>query len=544
MDALPPPTAAGLLAKTPLAHLFTYVMGRRLSGSLVLQRPDGWSGAIVFFDGMARKASSPPEIAPAGPGALAALEAQVQCLFTFPPASQFAFYEGRDTLQEQGQAFVEADPLRLLWAGVRMNPPWDQVNATLARLQTVAIRLNGAAVPERCGFDAQELQVVDLLRQRPLFLADLVAARLISPALAHVLAYFMLITKQLELLEGPPGMRPPPVEPVGQAQMAAPGARVSPMPQSYAPASRPQTPRPPPPDAPFNPFADITLGPPPPLQSTPFAPTSSPKLPPGGSGRVQGPSKPELSDTDSALWDKIVAKAATLEDEDHYQTLGVSPAAAKEEIQRAFFALAKTWHPDKLPATLTDLRDVCSKVFTRLTEAHATLSDPARRSEYDEQLRDGSGSAGEQDEVQRVLEAANDFQKALVYLKRNDVATCEQLAQKALAADSSQADYLALVTWLDAQKPHNLNVDRSRELILKLDDAIRMNGNCERAYFYRGMLHKRTENPKQALKDFKRAAELNPHNLDASREIRLYSMRQPPKDEGSLGGIFGRLFKK
>lgn len=546
MEALPPPTAAGLLAKTPLAHLFTYVMGRRLSGSLVLRRPDGWGGTIVFFEGLPRKADAPPEIAPSDPGALAALEAQVQCLFTFPPASQFAFYEGRDTLQERGPGFVEADPLRLLWAGIRMNPSWDHANAALARLQTVAIRLNASAAPERCGFDAGELQMVELLRHRPLFLGDLTAARLVPPAVAHLFVYFMLITKQLELLEAPPGMKAPPVAPVNpQPPPSEARPFAAPAPAYAAPAPSRAAPLTPPPDAPFNPFADIALGPPPAVPSTPFAPTSSPRVAPGGGPAPGVQAKPALSEADSALWDKIVAKAASIDEEDHYQALGIAPTTPKEDIQKAFFALAKTWHPDKLPATLGDLRDACSKVFTRITEAQSVLTDVARREEYDKNLRDGTGGAAEQAEVQRALEAANDFQKALVYLKRNDVATCEELAKKALAADPTQADYLALVTWLDAQKPHNLNFDRTRELIMKLDDAINMNGNCERAHFYRGMLHKRTENPKQALKDFKRAVELNPHNLDAAREIRLHGMRQPSsKDDGSIGGLFGRLFKK
>ncbi|MBK6463080.1 MAG: DnaJ domain-containing protein [Myxococcales bacterium] len=572
MEALPPPTAAGLLAKTPLAHLFTYVMERRLSGSLVLRRPDGWGGAIVFFEGLPRKADAPPEIAPSDPGALAALEAQVQCLFTFPPATQFAFYEGRDTLQERGPGFVEADPLRLLWAGVRMNPSWDHANAALARLQTVAIRLKASAAPERCGFDASELQIVELLRHRPLFLGDLTAARLVPPALAHLFVYFMLITKQLDLLEAPPGMKAPPIVPLGpqahpqqppqpsfhphaahaphaHAQHAAPPPGMSPMPQAYAvPGAPPATRQHPPSDAPFNPFSDLSLGPPPPVPATPFAPTSSPKLPPNGAAGVaaapDAPRKPTLSDADSALWDKVVAKAASIDEEDHYQALGIAPATLKEDIQKAFFALAKTWHPDKLPSTLGELRDACSKVFARITEAHAVLTDVARREEYDKNLRDGTGGAAEQAEVQRALEAANNFQKALVYLKRNDTATCEELARKALEADSTQADYLALVTWLDAQKPHNLNFERTRELILKLDNAIAMNGSCERAHFYRGMLHKRTENPKQALKDFKRAVELNPHNLDAAREIRLHGMRQPSKGEEGVGGLLGRFFKK
>ena len=94
-----------------------------------------------------------------------------------------------------------------------------------------------------------------------------------------------------------------------------------------------------------------------------------------------------------------------------------------------------------------------------------------------------------------------------------------------------------------------------------LDQALRLNSKCERAYFYRGMLYKRMGNEKGAYKDFKEAIELNPRNIDATREVRLYTMRKektgtssPPvagpggrhskKPDPSGGGIFGKLFKK
>ena len=65
------------------------------------------------------------------------------------------------------------------------------------------------------------------------------------------------------------------------------------------------------------------------------------------------------------------------------------------------------------------------------------------------------------------------------------------------------------------------------------------------------------------MKDFKKASELNPRNLDALREVRLHNIRggqskpppggggggggrpggKPPQPE-TLGGLFGKLFKK
>src|SRR4029079_3433685 len=101
------------------------------------------------------------------------------------------------------------------------------------------------------------------------------------------------------------------------------------------------------------------------------------------------------------------------------------------------------------------------------------------------------------------------------------------------------------------------------EKIAVLDKCIRTNGNSERAYFWRGMLFKRIDDIPKALKDFKKAADLNPRNLDAMREVRLHNIRggqskPPPGGSGgggsggrtakpqpeTLGGLFGKLFKK
>lgn len=667
MEALPPPTAEGLLAKTPLAHLFIYVMERRLTGSLELRRPDGGGGSLYFYEGIPRKARVPAGLATLGQvlvehgvitqeqanasmeqrmasgvlqgqillgmgaiapdtllGGLAAqLEAKILHLFEFPFESQFAFYEARDTLEGYGGTeIVEADPLRLLWSGVRLNPSWEHVNQTLARVQTFGLKLSPLASPERCPFAPGELQAVELLRQRPIRITDLTAARLMTPSVAQLFIYFFLITKQLELVEGPPAAAPPRTA-VARVQLQSkqvargpaiveehhaasrPDARMSPMPQAYAIPDAMRTdairPAPPPADlvqeapplsfafgappsapnlgsgvgsagAPSRPYVDE---PPPSSTSSSFRPAQGPfasqgppsqsRIPaalaqsqsrisaaPPASEKPPGsvrPGRSTMSGAEDGLRSKILSKAEQVDHQSHYEILGVPNNAAKEDIQKAFFALAKVWHPDKLPAALGDVRDACSKVFSKISEAHSTLMDPARRGDYDNALRDGTGSAAEQQKVQEVLEAANNFQKALIVLKRNDTTLGEDLARRAYAADPSQADYLALVTWLDSQKPSNQNRDKTNALIAKLDEAIKMNANCERAFFYRGMLHKRNDNMKQAIKDFKRAVELNAHNLDAAREIRLFSMRAPGatpagKPDDSIGGLFGRLFKK
>lgn len=247
---------------------------------------------------------------------------------------------------------------------------------------------------------------------------------------------------------------------------------------------------------------------------------------------------------------EIQDKAATVDKEDYYALLGVTRDTPTSEVQKAFFTLAKKWHPDRVPAVLADVKDLCAKVFARMSEAHQTLMDPAKRAKSDSSKQSGSDDSPEaQAKVMAILDAATNFQKAEICLKRNDFKQAEDFCKKAIDVDPKQADYIAMMAWLQAQKPTRQDPASTQELVVELARAISISQACERAFFYRAMLLKRLGQEPQAMKDFKRALELNPRNVDAQREIRLYNMRggakgaAAAKDEGG-GGIFGKLFKK
>ncbi|HWR82538.1 MAG TPA: DnaJ domain-containing protein, partial [Candidatus Deferrimicrobium sp.] len=61
-----------------------------------------------------------------------------------------------------------------------------------------------------------------------------------------------------------------------------------------------------------------------------------------------------------------------------YDTLGVSESASPEEIKKAFRTLAKKYHPDRNPGDKS-----AEARFKEISEAHETLSDPKKKSEYD-----------------------------------------------------------------------------------------------------------------------------------------------------------------
>jgi hypothetical protein len=76
----------------------------------------------------------------------------------------------------------------------------------------------------------------------------------------------------------------------------------------------------------------------------------------------------------------------------------------------------------------------------------------------------------------------------------------------------------------------------------------------DRAHFYRGLVLRRLDKENDAIAAFKRAADANPKNLDAAREVRLARMRgqlgaeapkdEKPKDESLFSKLFGSSKKK
>ena len=67
-----------------------------------------------------------------------------------------------------------------------------------------------------------------------------------------------------------------------------------------------------------------------------------------------------------------------MEYKDYYATLGVPKTASQAEIKKAYRRLARELHPD------TNKDPEAEKRFKEANEAHAVLSDPAKRKQYDE----------------------------------------------------------------------------------------------------------------------------------------------------------------
>jgi DnaJ-class molecular chaperone len=72
----------------------------------------------------------------------------------------------------------------------------------------------------------------------------------------------------------------------------------------------------------------------------------------------------------------------------YYEILGVPRNASKEQIQKAYHALAVQLHPDANPGDNT-----AADKMSQVNKAYQVLRNPAKRKEYDESLGGGSPRA-------------------------------------------------------------------------------------------------------------------------------------------------------
>ncbi|MDQ3256379.1 MAG: DnaJ domain-containing protein [Acidobacteriota bacterium] len=85
--------------------------------------------------------------------------------------------------------------------------------------------------------------------------------------------------------------------------------------------------------------------------------------------------------------DEINLLLARAGGENHYAVLGVERGAAANEIKRAYYALAKRFHPDRFHQETADgQRARIESAFAKISQAYEALSDTNKRTAYDHKL--------------------------------------------------------------------------------------------------------------------------------------------------------------
>ncbi|MEN9577015.1 MAG: hypothetical protein RJA70_24 [Pseudomonadota bacterium] len=533
-------TARGNLGSTPLCELLIFCLERKLSGSIVIETPGVGRSGLTLANGAVVKAKTPElthrlgqlcvrlgyldqddvsavvdsqgdqllgdalrdlgllESAQLKFAVKEQLRSQVDWLSQLGANSIYGYFNAKDFLAKWGGHNLDVDPLSLIWSASKASMPDERADQVTALLGSRSLRLHSASRVARFGFDARSRSVLDVLRARAYSYAELVDTGLLPrPDLDRVLA-ILVLTRHLDA--GAPGV------PLG----VDPDVSIPPASRDPDGGQRPVVKR----------------------HRRAGEEGGRTEAPPGAADVAVEHRQEELR--------SMASRVGSLT---YYEVLGVPPAAEPAAIQAAFFQLARHWHPDKLPPALRKDRELATKVFSRMTEAHQVLSNPAQRAEYDRLSRDGVGSQEEQERVQALLRAASAFQRAELLAKRGDWPSAEAAAMKALDEDPEQPEYGAMHAWIIAKSGQRGASGGYDDLLKTLDRAVKAVESNLRVRLWRAEVLKMAGKQSAAMRDFRHVADLQPNNVEAARELRLHQMRKQD-DVAERDGILGRLFKK
>lgn len=221
---------------------------------------------------------------------------------------------------------------------------------------------------------------------------------------------------------------------------------------------------------------------------------------------------------------RLVERARLLKRQNHFEALGVSQRAGVDEIQRAWSALAKELHPDRLRraadgAVPADARALAEQINLQLTTAWETLADDRRRAGYKVRLEQGNRTAASED-LTRLLGAETRFRKGEGALEAGRYGDAARHFTDAVALSPDEGELQASLAWaLYQQAPDDPVVQA--DVIHRLQGAVDLAPRWDRGWLWLGRVLQRAGRPGEALKQFERALHCNPDNREAQAELKL-----------------------
>ena len=216
--------------------------------------------------------------------------------------------------------------------------------------------------------------------------------------------------------------------------------------------------------------------------------------------------------------------------QDYFWVLGIERDAAPAALDRAYEALARSFHADRYRLAPDDDRKVAQEMFDILAEAHRVLQDPARRRAYLAKLGRNEpapsvGESADQDAAPRSAAPAPSsnpahslYEVGLEHLRARRHHEAVEVLRQAARLVPNQADYRAALGWaLFRQAPADARAGRAA--IAELRRATQIDERHRAAAQHLAEIYAQTGQPDLAIAELQRLLALDPNALELAEEL-------------------------
>jgi tetratricopeptide (TPR) repeat protein len=241
----------------------------------------------------------------------------------------------------------------------------------------------------------------------------------------------------------------------------------------------------------------------------------------------EGTSEPARPDLWTQL-EEVRAFKEKLETANYYQILGVAKTASEDEIKKAYFHLARKFHPDRFDRNVSPgERVVIEDVFDKITKAYRTLTSREQRQDYDVKMP----AAGRAESGRDLAKKADlKFRQAKTLFGQGRYEDTLGLLEEVLRLNRTKGSYFLLLAMTESKIPSCRK--KAEEHFFK---AIELEPWNPENYVGLGILYKQEGLLTKATKQFQKALEYDDEHELALRE--LEGLTKGGK-KGGLKGLF------
>ncbi|MGI5861062.1 MAG: response regulator [Myxococcales bacterium] len=233
-----------------------------------------------------------------------------------------------------------------------------------------------------------------------------------------------------------------------------------------------------------------------------------------------------LSAEEREIRERLAATAASMKKKNYFEVLAVAPNASRADIKRAYFALAKEYHPDKhFGSYSAEVRNLAAEIFDLISTAHDTLADNDERERYVGELAAGVRK-DVSDEVSKILAAEGKFQRGEELFRKKQYRDACNAFKEAVDLYGEEGEFHAYLGWSLFQADPR-GKESAERAIEHIENGIRLNPRLDKSYLFLGYIYKAIGRPDRAEKQFEKAMQCNPDCIEALRELRLLGRGKP-----------------
>jgi curved DNA-binding protein CbpA len=222
--------------------------------------------------------------------------------------------------------------------------------------------------------------------------------------------------------------------------------------------------------------------------------------------------------------DDLAAVLEVMHHQTHFEVLALDREATQAEVDTAYEVRARDFHPDRFRMRTEAVRVVAERIFERLEEAHAVLSDSTARRRYIAQLDKNRPKSPSADEAAPPSEspqvvAERIYFQGVAHLRARRYRDAAEAFRQATVLAPGQASYRSALGWaLYRQSPAD-----PRAVASGLGELLRAADSDPKNPWSRvslGRFYAETGMPDEAIRIFEEVLRMSPGLSDIEEEIR------------------------